>query len=707
MPNSDDLLKWRFDVNTFRLIGRELITDRVTAVYELVKNCYDANARKVIVQFENVGLNAGGKGQITIIDDGHGMSFEDIRDKWMVVGTASKRTQLYSPAPFNRRYVGEKGIGRFAVDKLGGRVEILTKQVGTTERLVVTIDWNEYERLSQQSQLELFTDVPNHYSFEPAAIEEHGTTLIISSIPQHEVWTDLDIKRLERELEKIVSPFFPLNPPFEIWLKSNEYKDYWNKKIEAETIKYSSHEFLLEFNLEEGTQESLFFDKKHGKILKRSAKIDSFGPIRLHLYYFNEKAKRQYNQVYKNDDYRVDGVKIYRDGLITTPFAEFESNVDKKRDILGIDKRRWSGAWDKIGTREVIGILEITKEDNPEIKDATNRQDFVDNKEYRQLKDFIILQLNELSELKKHEREVVKEQTEIALERANIEIKEFESAIESIERQNPNLTPALEPLRQQAKKIDKSLKKGIQQQKKERQEYIRKENIYLSLMSLQDYAVHVSHAVRTSLGKLKRKAEFFKDYFPDPKFTELFKEYAIEIYSEMVSLNRIIDFMLSYAGSNIDMEDFNVRDLLIDLFERVYKSEFAAENIKAQVEVRDSFILYANKKFFEDIVGNLISNSIKALRNIQDKIIKCTGFVEDDHFVLYFSDNGEGIRAGDEVKIFEMYYTTTADLGGAGVGLYIVKTRVESLRGDIKVVPSEFAPFGATFRISFPFKKDD
>lgn len=49
-------LKWRFDVSTFRLIGRDLITDRITALFELVKNCYDANAQIVNVIFKNVAV---------------------------------------------------------------------------------------------------------------------------------------------------------------------------------------------------------------------------------------------------------------------------------------------------------------------------------------------------------------------------------------------------------------------------------------------------------------------------------------------------------------------------------------------------------------------------------------------------------------------------------------------------------------------------
>ena len=98
--SEDKKLKWRFDISTFRLIGRELITDRITALFELVKNCYDANATRVDVVFENVSydnavvddttkevrVNPGSK--VVIEDNGYGMSFEDIRDKWMVIGTA-------------------------------------------------------------------------------------------------------------------------------------------------------------------------------------------------------------------------------------------------------------------------------------------------------------------------------------------------------------------------------------------------------------------------------------------------------------------------------------------------------------------------------------------------------------------------------------------------------------------------------------------
>src|SRR5258708_36150556 len=96
-------LYWKFDISTFRLLGRELITDRITALFELVKNCYDANATKVNVIFENVQDRNIGK--ILIRDDGEGMSIDDIKNKWMVVGTNKKKRKKISDPPFSRTII--------------------------------------------------------------------------------------------------------------------------------------------------------------------------------------------------------------------------------------------------------------------------------------------------------------------------------------------------------------------------------------------------------------------------------------------------------------------------------------------------------------------------------------------------------------------------------------------------------------------------
>lgn len=712
MANPDEnILKWRFDVSTFRLIGRELITDRITALFELVKNCYDANSTRVDVIFENVSsINSNSK--ITIKDNGYGMGFNDIRDKWMVIGTSSKRKAPYSPEPFKRRCVGEKGIGRFAVDKLGDKVNIITKETGINQKLNVEIDWNKYETSFQQSNNEdkdiqeriiLFTDIENEYQYEGAIANEQGTTLIISGI--REIWTEKDIDRLYKELTKLVSPFYPLNPSFDIYISSNEYTTYKKETIvKVDSILFSSHSASIEFNKDEKIQEELYFDKAEGLIKKRNIPIHSFGVIAMRLYYFNESAKKQYHAKYKNDETRIDGIKIYRNGLITTPFAEFEAHPDKKRDILGIDKRLWRDIFNRLSTRDIIGIVDITKEGNPKIIDATNRQDFVDNVEYRELKQFIISQIDVFSELRIYEREKKKATVADDLKKASEDVQDFVKTIEVIEKNYPSLKQELSPLKRQAKQVDSAVKKGFSEQKKAEKDFLRKENIYLSLMSLQDYAANMSHAVRTSLGKIKDKAEFFKLHYPNSELEEFFKLYAVEIYVEMTVLNKVINFMLSYAGSNIPFDDFDVKKLIENLFAE-YQFRFRNENITPIIEIRDNFIINANRQFFADIFQNLIDNSIKALKERSEKIIKCSGYIENDGFILFFSDNGIGIKDEERKKVFELYHTTTAEEGGAGLGLFIVKTRIEALKGTVEVVNNEFLPTGATIKITLPFKK--
>ena len=206
MKDNKEVLHFKFDVSTFRLLGRELITDRITALFELVKNCYDANAKKVDLTFERLNPLSE-ESRILIQDDGLGMSFEDIRDKWMVIGTSSKRRRRKSPAPFNRVVAGKKGVGRFAVDKLGGKLIMKTKKIDSSVWHCLETDWTKYsEEENRQLKLEfdestenkkLFTDIDNRYWTEPAEIGVQGTKLEISSL--NDVWTERDVIRAYRE----------------------------------------------------------------------------------------------------------------------------------------------------------------------------------------------------------------------------------------------------------------------------------------------------------------------------------------------------------------------------------------------------------------------------------------------------------------------------------------------------------------------------
>lgn len=697
------VLKWRFDVSTFRLIGRDLITDRVTALFELVKNCYDANATEVTITFDNVG-NHGDGSSISIVDNGTGMSFSDIRDKWMVIGTSNKRSNPYTPSPFNRKCVGEKGIGRFAVDKLGDNVKIITKQENISQWLNVEIDWSTYYNKSQytSNHLTLFTDIENHYEYTPARDKsEHGTTLKITTI--REIWLKEDVNRFIAEASKLVSPFTNLTYPFTIKVIASEYDIDTIATKTIEDINIATINFSLDYHHSTETQDTSFYNEETRTIEIRTIPKKSFGGISMKVYFFDDAARRRYRKEFPNN--QIDGIKIYRDGIITTPFAENESEDDKKRDVLGIDKRLWKNIFDRVSTREIIGFVEITKLGNPKIIDATNRQDFVDNKEYRELKDFIITQLDSIENYKKHIREEKRKKDSDTLESAGQDLQSFISSVETIAKQIPDLKDRLNPVVEQAKKTGRAVKTAIRNKKEAEKEFARKESIYMSIMSLQEYAIHITHAVRTTLNKIRDRVEYFNMFFPNPEENDLFKRYAKEMFSEFKNANRVIDYMLSYSQSNIQPEDIQLDETIREIFDE-YRPQFDNNNINIDVVIPEKITLRnTHRQFFRDIFQNIIDNSIKSLKGVSNKIIRISVVSEDSDLIIKISDTGIGIPPEKRDWVFGLYNTTTQEQGGAGVGLYIVKTRVESLKGTVSIVDSEFGAIGTTVKIVLPFKK--
>ena len=230
------------------------------------------------------------------------------------------------------------------------------------------------------------------------------------------------------------------------------------------------------------------------------------------------------------------------------------------------------------------------------------------------------------------------------------------------------------------------------------------ENIMFSLVSLQAYAGQISHILRISIGIIKRSAEFIVKWIPLGQKNDKSIKHSKRIFDEMNNLSKAMDFMLGYAEDDSTFEYFSVKKAIAELFEERYNYLFEEQNVRAEYVVEDDFELSYNKKAFQDMFGNLIDNSIKALRNSLDKRIKCSAYRENDNLVIIFSDNGPGIPTEIRDRIFDVFYTTTADFGGAGLGLYIVRTRLSSIRGGITLEPNEFKPTGATFKIIIPLK---
>ncbi len=701
-------LKYRFDVSAYRLLGRELITDRITALFELVKNCYDANSTEVSVEFMNVNPRSN-ESRVIIRDNGLGMTFEDVRDKWMVIGTSSKRKSQISPAPYNRKVTGKKGIGRFAVDKLGAKLLLKTKKKNDNQILCLETDWSLYES-EENKQLSfdfsgeqrLFTDIENSYWFENSDNDDQGTILDITFLS--DIWTESDITRAYKELSKLIMPSFVQKYPFSIFINAPQYPSYQNRKVESLAISEATLKIGLSFNSEDNTQETL--EIIDNKLVKKLISAPPCGLLGMSIYYYDQKAKSQFRKLTNEG---LDGIKVYRDGIIATPFAEYNADRNAQKDLLGIDKRRWSGFFDKISTQDLLGWIDISSERNPLVIDATNRQDFVDNEAWQELKKITIKQIAKIEEFLKKKKEEVRTKTESQFSGAKEDISDLQKEINII-RAIPEIPlevkAKLEEVGKNLKKTQASVNRSFKEYQDLKEEKKQQENLFFSLVSLQTYAGMLSHITRTSLGKIKRSAEFIHKRFPDPQFNNQYSKDSKRIFEEMNKLDKAVDFMLKYAKDDQYFEDIDIKQVVENQFFNIYDDIFQKENITPIVEVNKELSLYYNQKSFEDILDNLISNSMKAMSGIiGEKIIKCSVIIEKDKFLLYFSDNGCGIAEKDKDKIFDVFFTTTAEQGGAGLGLFIVKSRIEALRGTIELVENELKPTGTTFKIELPFKK--
>ncbi|CAA0180550.1 sensor histidine kinase [Tenacibaculum maritimum] len=706
--NRKDSITFNFDVSAYRLLGRELITDRITALFELVKNAYDANAENVSVEFQNINpLSTDSK--IIIKDDGIGMQFSDIKNKWMVIGTSSKRRERLSPPPYRRKVSGKKGVGRFAVDKLGEKLILKTKKKEDKQLLCLETDWSHYSGL-EDSQFKLnfedekpfFTDVENSYWYEDSIENNQGTTLEISLVS--EIWTKDDINRAYKELSKLVSPNTDVKKtyPFNITIKA-PYEGFENKIVKTQLIDFATKKIQLSYNTDKDTQEILQYNKVEKDLSIINVPKRPCGLLKLTLYYFNQEDKRKYKSHFKSD---IDGIKIYRDGIITTPFAEYVSNQEKQKDILGIDKRRYSGFFERFGSRDLLGYIEITDENNPNIIESTNRQGFVDNEAWEELRKFIIEQIVQIETYYKNVRKSERGSTKSSLGGANKDLKNIKKEIASIKKEaSPQVKEKLKSIEANLGKIQGSVTKSIKDYANLEKESKQKENLFFSLVSLQTYAAMFSHMTKHTIGHILTSAEYFSNNYPNPKLENRFIKISKNIYNEMLKLRKGVDFMLKYAKSDTELEEINLKDLVADLFNDIYYDRFFEENINTEIAINEKLILNYNRKSIEDIFDNLISNSIKALKGIDDKRIKCSSITTKNDLTILFSDNGIGIKEEDRFRIFDIFFTKTSEDGGAGMGLYMVKTRVEAMQGDIEVVENEFKPNGATLKITLPFKK--
>jgi HSP90 family molecular chaperone len=244
----EDEFKFKINSNVVKQLGEELVSDETTALTELVKNAFDADASFVnleintedVVKDESL-FYSDYSGFIIVEDDGFGMSRKTIIESWLYISYSAKKhmKKLGQKTPSGRTPLGDKGLGRLSTQRLADICEIFTKEEVSKDELHVAFDWRNF---NEQTSL---SNVPVEVS-EKKSNKENGTKLILTNLKNKEVWTGENLENLKGQLTQIISPY-KKNRPFEIYLKINgkEY-DFDKEKTSFRDIAVANYSFSFD-----------------------------------------------------------------------------------------------------------------------------------------------------------------------------------------------------------------------------------------------------------------------------------------------------------------------------------------------------------------------------------------------------------------------------------------------------------------------------
>ncbi|TAK83176.1 MAG: ATP-binding protein, partial [Aquabacterium sp.] len=412
-------MPFRVQSHVLKLLGDELIGHDRLAVFELVKNSYDADATVVDVVLD---LDATPP-RICVTDNGFGMSAETIETAWLEIGTDSKRGKTAKVrSPMGRLALGEKGVGRLAVQKLGDKLKLTTRQAGQTE-YEFSINWAQLIDSARYLGDGMAVDVDER-SLPDTFRTGSGTQVEITGLHREE-WTRREIRDLYRLITSLSNPFDAAKS-FEVNLllpgREDEIKGLptlqemldsaiWNFEFDLDQSGLLTWRYTFtpprfkglkgrvaneaeKLQLMEPDDDELPVEagrvrpKREDRIFLVPEDLKGIGPIcgRFHAFHRRDeilKASGAPQQIKKWLDNQT-GVRVYRDNIRVFNYGE------PGEDWLGLDARRINRPAGKLGTQSVIAQVSLNLALSTDLKEKTNREGFDDNDAFRRLRRIVL-----------------------------------------------------------------------------------------------------------------------------------------------------------------------------------------------------------------------------------------------------------------------------------------------------------------------------
>ncbi len=391
-PNSNEL---HFDVSSGlkTVLGSELITDDEVAIFELVKNSFDANATHVVIFF--------GANSIIIADNGIGMSYNDIQKKWLFVAYSSKRQEnqrndFRDDIAERRNYAGSKGIGRFSSDRLGKTIHLQTKPISEQNGHVhsVFVDWSLFDinHLTHFDTIGLkYTELEDGFSLPPEIPQPpHGTVITIGDT--RGTWDRDEILTLKSALAKLINPFGADADGFGITIiaPGEQQRDHAAQSLAAKkgenlpanalvngevgnfifsTLQEKTTFLDIAISKDSNTIESSLIDR--GELIYKIREPNPYSFLgesgfKCQIFFLNQSAKATFARRMGVPSVQFGSVFLFRNGFRVYPIGEAGD------DWFGMDHRKQQGYARFLGTRDVIGRIDVSGSDM-DFQEASSR----------------------------------------------------------------------------------------------------------------------------------------------------------------------------------------------------------------------------------------------------------------------------------------------------------------------------------------------
>ena len=687
-------ISFRVQSHILKLLGDELIGHDRLAVFELVKNSYDADATVVDV---TLSLDSSPP-MITVRDNGTGMSAETIEQVWLEIGTDSKRTKgIRTRTALGRIPLGEKGVGRLAIQKLGNNVRLVTRERNGPE-IEFSIDWAAL--IDSARYLGNGLQVHIHENILPGAtIPGSGTLVEISGLHRIE-WSRREIRDLYRLVSSLNNPFdetesFKVNlhlpgreseidglPTLQQMLEATVWRfDFAvGKDNELLSWKYEFNppRFKGLKSRKSGTTEKLALlepdeddrpvvtgdpstAKKRGerdKIFLQSADLEGIGPIAGQIYAFHRRdeilkasgAPQQLKKWLENQT----GIRVYRDKIRVFNYGE------PGEDWLGLDARRINRPTGKLGTQSVIAQISLSLESSPLLKEKTNREGFDDNEAFRRLRRIV------LSIFDRFQREHASDRSDI------------DKALKG-EHAIPPIQEAMDQLERLAKqhKVEKDVRPILQSIQTElntfREIMVSSGIAGMNLALVFHEIVHTIDRVRRKLDSGAGSEDVRREVDHLRKLLDTFKPLLQRDPPRKVPVQDLVD---RAAGMHVDRFD---------------RHQIVFSNWTIDPDKGHSFTVTVPRGLVVGAVSNAIDNAIYWTRYRRERdgsdipcaILLLSHWDDEKGGMLAVVDNGPGFQLPAD-QLGRPFSSTRA--GGMGLGLFYCKTVMETIGGKLEVV---------------------